>query len=60
MKNQINKYIFFLLQVKVICETLDWTHSMELKNKLKDTYSKVQFSEVPLAIDQQLMAQGKK
>lgn len=33
---------------------------MELKNKLKDTYSKVQFSEVPLAIDQQLMAQGKK
>ncbi|KAI8115310.1 hypothetical protein FF38_09000 [Lucilia cuprina] len=50
----------YTVEVKVICETLDWTHSMELKNKLKEIYSKVQFSEIPLAIDAQLFAQGKK
>ncbi|XP_065371231.1 L-threonine ammonia-lyase [Calliphora vicina] len=50
----------YTVEVKVICETLDWSHSMELKNKLQVTYSKVQFSEIPLVIDAQLFAQGKK
>ncbi|XP_017491093.1 PREDICTED: L-threonine ammonia-lyase-like [Rhagoletis zephyria] len=38
------------VEVKVICETRDWAHSMELKNKLKNHYANVEFSEEPLAI----------
>ncbi|XP_037955991.1 L-threonine ammonia-lyase-like [Teleopsis dalmanni] len=40
----------YTVEVKVVCETRDWAHSMELKNELKKIYTKVQFSEEPLAI----------
>jgi len=40
----------YTVEVKVVCETVDWSHSLELKNELKKFYSKVQFSDVPLAL----------
>lgn len=40
----------YTVEVKVVCETVDWTHSLQLKNELKKFYSKVQFSDVPLAL----------
>lgn len=40
----------YTVEVKVICETRDWEHSLELKNELKKYYAKVEFSDVPLAI----------
>lgn len=42
----------YTVEVKVVCETRDWEHSLELKNELKKYYSKVQFSDVPLAINE--------
>ena len=53
-------YNVTLSKVKVVCETRDWGHSMELKNKLKETFPKVQFSETPLAIENCQMVQCKK
>jgi len=44
----------YTVEVKVVCETRDWAHSMELRNELKRRYQKVQFSEVPMAIHGQL------
>lgn len=42
----------YTVEVKVVCETMDWAHSLELKKELKKVYSKVQFSDVPLAISE--------
>ncbi|EDV92939.1 L-threonine ammonia-lyase [Drosophila grimshawi] len=42
----------YTVEVKVICETVDWTHSLELKNELKKFYSKVQFCDVPMALNE--------
>ncbi|XP_061395612.1 L-threonine ammonia-lyase-like [Musca vetustissima] len=50
----------YTVEVKVICETRDWAHSTELKEELKRHYTKVQFSEEPLAIHEQMINQGKK
>lgn len=50
----------YTVEVKVVCETRDWAHSTELKEELKRHYSKVQFSEEPLAIHEQMINQGKK
>lgn len=33
----------FFFQVKVVCETRDFTHSMELKDLLMSRYTKVKF-----------------
>ncbi|CAD6993790.1 unnamed protein product [Ceratitis capitata] len=41
----------YTVEVKVVCETRDWAHSMELKNELKKYYTRVEFSEEPLAIN---------
>ncbi|XP_017142318.1 L-threonine ammonia-lyase [Drosophila miranda] len=40
----------YTVEVKVVCETVDWTHSLKLKNELKKVYAKVEFSDVPLAL----------
>nr|XP_014095098.1 L-threonine ammonia-lyase [Bactrocera oleae] len=40
----------YTVSVKVVCETRDWSHSMELKNELKKHYTNVEFSEEPMAI----------
>uniref|UniRef100_A0A1I8PCX6 L-serine deaminase n=1 Tax=Stomoxys calcitrans TaxID=35570 RepID=A0A1I8PCX6_STOCA len=50
----------YTVEVKVVCETRDWTHSMELMNELKKHYQKVQFSDEPLAINDSLAVLGKK
>ncbi|XP_075148718.1 serine racemase [Haematobia irritans] len=50
----------YTVEVKVVCETRDWPHSMELMNALKNHYNKVQFSDEPLAISDQVLMQGKK
>ncbi|XP_067617595.1 L-threonine ammonia-lyase [Eurosta solidaginis] len=41
----------YTVEVKVVCETRDWTHSMELKNVLKENYTNLSFCEEPLAIN---------
>ncbi|XP_002020120.2 uncharacterized protein LOC6594912 [Drosophila persimilis] len=40
----------YTVEVKIVCETVDWTHSLKLKNELKKVYAKVEFSDVPLAL----------
>lgn len=40
------------VEVKVICETRDWSHSLELKEVLKANYENVVFTEEPLAINE--------
>lgn len=40
----------FSVGVKVVCETRDWEHSMELRKALNEKYSEVIFNDVPLAI----------
>lgn len=44
----------YTVEVKVVCETVDWAHSLELKNELKKFYTKVQFSDVPLALNENI------
>uniref|UniRef100_A0A1A9WQ56 L-serine deaminase n=1 Tax=Glossina brevipalpis TaxID=37001 RepID=A0A1A9WQ56_9MUSC len=50
----------YTVEVKVVCETRDWEHSMQLKNNLKKHYQKVQFSELPLAINADVWLSGRK
>ncbi|TMW49409.1 hypothetical protein DOY81_005510, partial [Sarcophaga bullata] len=50
----------YTVEVKVVCETRDWEHSMELKNKLNEVFGKVQFSDTPLAIENCHLAYCKK
>lgn len=38
------------VEVKVICETRDWEHSKEMRKVLQETYSKVHFYDMPMAI----------
>ncbi|XP_037051257.1 L-threonine ammonia-lyase-like [Bradysia coprophila] len=40
----------YSVEVKVICETRDWAHTEELRKLLTDNYTRVIFSDVPLAI----------
>ncbi|XP_020813187.1 uncharacterized protein LOC110188002 [Drosophila serrata] len=44
----------YTVEVKVVCETVDWSHSMELRDELKKFYAKVQFSDVPMALTQEV------
>lgn len=41
----------YSVEVKVVCETRDWEHSMELRQVLSKEYSHVVFNDVPLAIN---------
>lgn len=41
----------YSVEVKVVCETRDWEHSMELRRVLSKEYSHVVFNDVPLAIN---------
>lgn len=45
--------------VKVICETRDWSHSLELKEVLKAHYEHVEFTEEPLAINENCLIKPK-
>lgn len=48
MENMPAIYIKF--QVKVVCETRDWEHSVELRKTLKERYAQVRFIDSPMAI----------
>ncbi|XP_055547675.1 L-threonine ammonia-lyase isoform X2 [Wyeomyia smithii] len=38
------------VEVKVFCETRDWTHSQEMRKMLQETYTHVHFYDLPMAI----------
>lgn len=41
----------FSVVVKVVCETRDWEHSEVMRKALLEKYEKVEFNDVPLAIN---------
>lgn len=41
----------YSVDVKVVCETRDWEHSIELRQVLNKAYKNVVFTDVPLAIN---------
>lgn len=48
IKNFTPLLIFFLFQVKVVCETRDYAHGIELRDMLNSRYKRVKFDSVPL------------
>lgn len=42
----------YSVEVKVVCETRDWEHSLELRRVLSESYRQLFFNDVPLAIKQ--------
>jgi len=38
------------VEVKVVCETSDWSHSEQLRHLLREKYTHVTFTDLPMTI----------